>query len=239
MYIHKEKYHNLKAPQEIVPAVYNLIKPVSVVDVGCGIGTFLYCFKEMGVKEVLGIEGTWVNEEQVKKYLAENEFIKHDLDKEIPEVRKFDLAICLEVAEHLKESSADILIDSLCKLSNVILFSAAIPGQRGQGHINEQWPSYWAEKFKKHNFIFKDVLRHLFWDNTAIDVWYRQNIFLVINDDYKIIDEKLKEIEVKSPLDIVHPEIFNDRMNTINKVFSGNMSLYIRYAYKKFRQRFS
>ena len=75
-YIHREDIHNLDAPQVIVPLVMELIKPKTVIDVGCGLGTFLWCFKELGVQTVLGLDGNWVNRDQLFKYLEPHEFLE-------------------------------------------------------------------------------------------------------------------------------------------------------------------
>ena len=112
-YLHTESVHNLTAPQEIVPVIMNLLKPDSVIDIGCGVGTFLYCFKKEGVKEVLGVDGSWVNKELLSKYLTADEFVEMDLEKEFRLQKQYDLVLSLEVAEHISENSADIFIKNL------------------------------------------------------------------------------------------------------------------------------
>ena len=64
--------------------------------------------------------------------------------------RRFDLVNCLEVAEHLDASRADSFVDDLCALGDVVVFSAAIPGQGGTHHVNEQFQSYWQERFRRN-----------------------------------------------------------------------------------------
>src|SRR5687768_14165313 len=151
-YTHSEEVHNLSAPQEIVPQLVKLFNPKSVVDIGCGLGTFLHCFKLEGVKDVLGIDGPWVNKELLKKYLNENEFLERDLEKEILLEKKYDLVLSLEVAEHLAPESADIFIQSLISSGRIIIFSAAIPRQGGQNHVNEQWLPFWEDKFMRYGY---------------------------------------------------------------------------------------
>jgi 2-polyprenyl-3-methyl-5-hydroxy-6-metoxy-1,4-benzoquinol methylase len=80
-YVHTRNAHNLTAPREIVPVIMKLLNPTSVADIGCGIGTFLYCFKESGVKQVLGIDGKWVNKDLLSEYLLPEEFNEFDLEK--------------------------------------------------------------------------------------------------------------------------------------------------------------
>src|SRR5690606_16087480 len=136
---HLEEKHNLIAPSIIAPYVFKEVRPKSVVDVGCGLGTFLRAFKDLGVKDVYGLDGPWVRRDLLYKYIEEGEFEEADLEKPIEVTRRFDLAISLEVAEHLSEARADGFVADLGKLSDNILFSAAIPGQGGDHHINEQW----------------------------------------------------------------------------------------------------
>ena len=130
--------HNLKDPEIIVPVIMEMLRPQSVVDVGCGTGTFLHVFENHGVKKILGLDGDWVNREQLAKNISPDKFMVVDLEKGIDVDEKFDLAVCLEVLEHLGEEYADNVVKSLTQLSNIILFSAAIPGQPGQNHVDGQ-----------------------------------------------------------------------------------------------------
>ncbi|HLP51908.1 MAG TPA: methyltransferase domain-containing protein [Chitinophagales bacterium] len=208
-YIHEETMHNLEAPQQIVPIIMALAQPKSVVDMGCGVGTFLYCFKQNGVNRVLGLDGPWANKELLNKYLTPDEFKEVDLEKPLQNItEKFDLAVCLEVAEHLSESSADTCVKNLTNLSDVILFSAAIPQQLGQNHINEQWPAYWEAKFNAQGYEFHDVLRAPIWNNEKIWWWYRQNIFLVTRKGYQLNTAPLASYPAAQSRSVVHPSIF-------------------------------
>ncbi len=158
-YVHNEDTHNISAPKQIVPIIIDLVKPKSVVDIGCGLGTFLYVFKENGISDVKGIDGEWVNLKLLEKYISIDEFSKENLSDFVDVKRKFDLAICLEVAEHIEECNADNLLKTLTNASDLILFSAAIPLQSGQFHVNEKWPTYWKDKFEQLGYDFFDVVR--------------------------------------------------------------------------------
>lgn len=124
-YVHDESVHNTKAPKEIVPQIIKLIQPNSVVDVGCGIGTWLSVFEDFGVEDVVGIDGDYVN--RTLLHIDEKKFISRDLTKPLKLDRKFDLAVCLEVAEHLPEKSANTFVESLVSLSDTILFLRQFP----------------------------------------------------------------------------------------------------------------
>jgi SAM-dependent methyltransferase len=177
LYIHSEKVHNLTSPREVVPIVLKLLPVHSVLDVGCGTGTWLRAFDENSVTDYLGIDGEYVNKAQLK--IGVDKFMAKDLRQSWSLSRRFDLVLALEVAEHLPEADADQFVASLVNHGDHILFSAAIPGQAGQLHLNEQWPSYWMNKFASHGYYFHDVVRPLVWNNTNVEWWYRQNIFLV------------------------------------------------------------
>jgi len=210
-YIHNTLIHNTRAAQEIVPRIIELFNPKSVVDVGCGIGTWLSVFKEKGIEDILGIDGDFVNQNRLT--ISVENFLPSDLEKKFQINRKFDLALSLEVAEHLRPESADTYIESLTSLSDIIIFSAAIPGQGGQNHLNEQWPDYWEKKFRSRGFISYDNFRTEFWENQKIEWWYRQNILL-----YAKVDN-LNLVE-KTPLRFVHPELFlnkNDEIKVLRK----------------------
>jgi SAM-dependent methyltransferase len=187
----------MNAPREVVPLVMNIVKPSSILDVGCGTGTWLKAFEEIGVSDYVGVDGDYVQRDSLQ--IPNDKFFPVDLCETWSLNRKFDLAISLEVAEHLPESIAHQFVATLVSHADTILFSAAVPGQGGQHHVNEQWPLYWQEKFCKHGFYFHDVIRPLIWDNEKVEWWYRQNIFLLKK-------EKPAFLPFQS-LALVHPQL--------------------------------
>jgi SAM-dependent methyltransferase len=198
IYQHTEAIHNLSAPREVIPLVIDQVNPSSILDVGCGTGTWLKVFQEYGVHDYLGVDGSHLDRSLLK--IPANRFLEKDLRQPFSLDRKFDLVISLEVAEHLDDRYADTHVQVLVEHGNTILFSAAIPNQGGQNHVNEQWPEYWQEKFGKHGFYFRDVIRPQIWNNTQVDWWYRQNIFLVTKGG--------SELQSTNVLPLVHPELF-------------------------------
>ena len=205
-YTHTTRMHNMIAPRLIVKKLLEFYKPNSVIDFGCGLGTFLKAFKEEGVNEVLGLDGPWVNKKLLNDFLTVDEFIEVDLEQDIKLNKKYDLVISLEVAEHLNESKASIFVNNLVNAGDVILFSAAVPYQGGQNHINEQWVEYWQNKFKRHNYRFYDVLRRSLWNEQDIKWWYKQNMFLVVSEDMEMM---LKDINKDEEIiNLIHPEHF-------------------------------
>jgi SAM-dependent methyltransferase len=227
-YHHSEDMHNLQSPREIVPILMKLLQPQSVVDFGCGIGTFLHCFKEQGVKDVLGIDGPWVDKQLLSKYLASNEFMQADLENEINLPKKYDLAISVEVAEHLSDHAAETFVNNLVNAGNVIVFSAALPLQGGQNHINEQWIQYWEEKFSKHGYIVHDVLRPILWENQNVFWWYRQNMVVVAPKEFKFASS----VTYNPIQKLVHYEIYQELASTIRG--RASTSLYFKMLAKHF-----
>jgi hypothetical protein len=197
------------------------INPKSVVDFGCGIGTWLSSFKSMGVQEILGLDGSWVDKSNFVEDVLDD-FQIADLEFPISLTRKYDLAISLEVAEHLSAESARIFVSSLISASDVVLFSAAIPGQDGQNHINEQPLSYWRDLFQEHGYTMYDNIRGRLWNEKELFFWYKQNMVYFSKNELNLL--------TVIPVDIVHPELLNnvrDRTPTIKSI-CFDIFLYIK-----------
>ena len=161
----------------VVPLVNDLVHPSSVLDVGCGIGAWLAEWERNGVKDVTGVDGDYVQRAALR--IDPSRFNAGDLEKGFHLGRRFALVECIEVAEHLDESCADVFVEFLCEHSDTVLFGAAIPGQGGTHHVNEQWPSYWVPKFARAGYRVFDPIRPLiFWDDDRVKVWHRQNLLL-------------------------------------------------------------
>jgi SAM-dependent methyltransferase len=235
-FYHDVRKESLQAANVIVPIIFELVNPHSVIDVGCGSGSFLNLFKHLGTTKILGIDGPWSRKDLVHQFLNENEFKTVNLESEFREDERFDLAINLEVAEHLSEDTADIHVENLVSLSDIILFSAAIPYQGGQNHLNEQWPSYWAEKFRSYGYDFMDILRPVLWGRKEIKSWYQQNIFLVVKRGVTLnfaTLEKYKDPNIV--MDLVHPDIYLNKIQTINRVKNFNILYGIKYFIRKIK----
>lgn len=175
----------------------------SCVDFGCGVGTWLFVIKNH-VKEVdvLGMDFGEPAKEQLR--INPDEYRKRDLSNSINLDKMYDLCISLEVAEHINQERTDVFVENLTRASDIILISAALPGQGGTEHVNEQKLSYWVEKFNRRGFELYDIIRPYIWYNDAIDYWYRQNMVLFCKQGKNIIKPVKTEI---FPMDIVHPEL--------------------------------
>ncbi|MBN9689701.1 MAG: class I SAM-dependent methyltransferase [Verrucomicrobia bacterium] len=191
--------------RDTVPLILQLFPAKRVVDVGCGSGTWTRCYLEAGC-EVLGIDGAFVQEDQL--VFPRDRFRRHDLQQPLTLESRFDLVNCLEVAEHLPEVRADGLISDLCRLADVVVFSAAVPGQGGTHHVNEQWPSYWQPKFKSQGFVPLDCFRPQLWGNPNVAWWYVQNMFAYVRETRLQDFELAVKRSLPWPTDLVHPRAY-------------------------------
>jgi len=224
-YLHRIEEHNTKAAKEVVPIIIDMFKPNSVIDIGCGTGTWLKVFEENGIDNILGIDGAYVKKELIEIPL--NKYIAVNLEQPLKQYEKFDLLLCLEVAEHLKIAREESFIKDLTLLSDNIIFSAALPNQGGQNHLNEQYPDFWIRIFNKYNYEAIDLIRPLIWNNDNVDWWYRQNIlvFKKIDSDISISQKKINPI--------IAQELYESKLNEISSL-QKELSL-IKAGGEKFR----
>jgi SAM-dependent methyltransferase len=188
----------------VVPAVLAEIPARTVVDVGCGEGWWALEFAARGC-QVLGLDGAYVHGSPLG-----DRFRAWDLATPLPDdLGTFDLAVCLEVAEHLPPERAAGFISDLCRLAPTVAFSAAVPGQGGVGHVNEQPPGYWVDHFAVHGFEVSGALRWGLWDDNRVEVWYRQNLLVATStpDDFP----GLFDTPLAAPHYLVHPILFDAR----------------------------
>lgn len=228
-YIHNTDIHHSKDAEQIVPFLIKIFNPSSVADIGCGLGHFLKAFIDAGIKDVTGVEGPWLDES--KLVIGKELVLIRDLEKSLDLQRRYDLVLCLEVAEHLREESAEQLVEVLTSHSNVVIFSAAIPGQGGQNHVNEQWIGYWESLFIKHEYKMYDIIRPYIWNMPEIFWWYRQNIVVCIKSTAEV---KFKTGPVNN---YIHPELYISKVaeakeykDWIDKIISGDIEIDLAQA---------
>lgn len=204
---------SLESAKQIVPLLVEWIKPESVVDVGCGVGTWLSVFNGLGIKDTLGIDGDYVDRRML--LIPEASFMPLDLRQSVRLSRRFDLALTVEVAEHLPPECAQSFVQSLTSLADVVVFSAAVPGQ-GQDsglHLNEQWPDYWAALFQEKGYVPIDCIRRRIWKNEQVCWWYAQNMLVYckrqrIGEYAHLSRGNGEDTEPTSVLPLVHPRLF-------------------------------
>jgi hypothetical protein len=194
-YVHEDKFHQDDAsPKLMVPILNEIFQPKSVVE------------------KILGVDGTWADQSKIDKNIALENFLTVNLEDIFNPDSRFDLAISLEVAEHIDEKYADNFVKTLTNCSDNIVFSAAIPLQGGQNHVNEQWNDYWIEKFSKHGYFCLDVIKPFFWDTKEIFRWYKQNVLFFTNNPESINFESKNVLQ-----NVIHPEMFSRKTQELNE----------------------
>lgn len=235
-YFYSRRYEwTVQAAARILDLVLPRIPPVcSALDVGCGVGAWLAVLQKKGVSDIVGVDGVWVDDKLLK--IPVEKFQRADLSGPLNLERRFDLAICLEVAEHLPPDRAEGFVAELAGAADFILFSAAIPFQGGYGHLNEQWQSYWADLFARRGYAVRDWVRPRLWTDASIPVWYRENLLLFV------AERRLPELvpasdgvpDAAGPLDLVHPEAYLSKVDP--KTLSLGLAM-LRRAWKNRREK--
>jgi cyclopropane fatty-acyl-phospholipid synthase-like methyltransferase len=132
------------------------MNPKNVIDVGCAIGDFVKWFENHQVESV-GIEGS----HGARKYAMTDKILYFDI--RIPLINEefrfnFDLAMSIEVAEHIEPQYADVYVKNLTMMSENLLLTIAGPGQKGHSHVNLQPMTYWDGLFAKFNYYRHAVI---------------------------------------------------------------------------------
>ena len=205
----QEEQDNLHSAARILDILLRYYRPNSILDVGCGLGTWLKAAQGAGIADVMGVDGNWLD---VKRLQVSPERVRTlDLESPFDVGRKFDMAISLEVAEHLSPPAAEGFVASLVRHAPVVLFSAAIPFQGGHHHVNEQFPSYWADHFARFDFRPIDCIRGEIWDSPNVLWWLRQNTMIFAHETVIAGHEVWRQLMAsRAPLSVVHPQLYLD-----------------------------
>ena len=218
------KVGSRRSAQAVVPFLVELLEPRSVVDAGCGTGSWLKVFRENGVDELLGLESGSIDASLLE--IAPEELLLASVLDELPLSRRFDLALCLEVAHYLPPETAPRLVENLSALAPAVLFSSAIPGQGGADAdepSNQQWPDYWAALFEPHGYVCVDCVRPRIWDDEEVEVWYAQNTVLFA--ERSLLEQRpalASEYERARgrPLSVVHPRMFRASQRRLSRALA-------------------
>jgi SAM-dependent methyltransferase len=172
---------SLTSARAVVPLVLRHLKPRSVLDVGCGAGAWVRSYLEAGVVDVAGVDAPYVRRDQL--LFPASRFTPVDVGQAFDLGRRFDVAQCLEVAEHLDAQAGETLAANLVAHSDLVVFSAARPGQGGEHHVNERPYDYWRDLFEQRGFAFFDFLRPRLLARADVEPWYRYNMMLFVHGD--------------------------------------------------------
>jgi SAM-dependent methyltransferase len=212
----------------VVPFVLSLLPVESVIDVGCGLGSWAAAFLANGVRDVWGVDGDYVDRSQLR--IPPRRFWARDLTKPLHFDRTFDLAVCLEVAEHLPESRASGLVADLTSMAPCVLFSAAIPGPTGTNHINSQYLPYWVELFETHGYAAIDPIRPRIWGNDLVEWFYQENTVMFVAPKHALLTE-----DFPKPQSIIHQQLYEQvlhqkpSLGMLARSFPGAVGRSIRY----------
>jgi len=180
-----EYYESLEAKSSrsagpIALSVVRDLDPKTLLDVGCGTGAILAAFAARGV-EVTGLEYS----EAALRYCRARSLKVYKIDLEskasVPFTSLFDIVVSMEVAEHLPGRMADRFVRLLTSYGGVVIFTAAIPGQGGNDHVNEQPHEYWVEKFAKRGFAYlsdRSLAWRDEWERQGVAWWYSRNLMV-------------------------------------------------------------
>ena len=175
------KYINdgaIRSAELVVKKVLEVLPVTSVIDFGCGQGAWLSVWQRLASASVMGIDGDYVNRDAL--LIDRSRFKSWDLTKPLAAERRYDLCQSLEVAEHLPHASADTFVKTLVDHADIVMFSAAVPGQGGENHINERDYEYWRAKFRCHGYVAADYVRPGLCRNAEIESWYRYNTLMFV-----------------------------------------------------------
>lgn len=194
--------------------------PSSVVDIGCGRGAWLAVCAEQGVKRLVGIDGAWISQDMMLDPTIE--FRPADLQAEFLPAESYELALSLEVAEHLHPNASDGFIRSLASHSDAIVFSAAFTAQPGENHINTQPHTFWAHKLLSNGYQLFDFFRPEFWSDARVEPWYRQNTFLYVKPRHPLYDILVRDghhcYEDARFVDCIHPWLYFGALDEIARL---------------------
>jgi SAM-dependent methyltransferase len=176
-----QRIGSLASARSVVPIVMRHLRPLTILDVGCGAGAWVRAYEEAGALQVVGVDADYVHADQLLFDPAR--FHAIDVGGIFRMGREFDLVQCLEVAEHMEPAASEALLDNLVAHAPLVLFSAAPPGQGGENHINERPYGYWRDRFRTRGYALYDFMRPQLRYRRSVEQWYRYNMLLFVRED--------------------------------------------------------
>jgi hypothetical protein len=205
---------SLASAKVVLPMLIDIFRPRSLIDIGCGQGTWSKTAITCGIGDQVGVDGEWARPVLA---IPRDKFRAHDLAAPFDLGRRFDLAVSMEVGEHIAPASSDVFVDNIVRHADAVVFSAAVPYQGGVHHVNEQWPSYWTAKFGPREYRCFDFLRWRIWHDRRIAPWYRQNLLIFANRRNARLIERLEASAAETASGgaaVVHPEMWLSMMDS-------------------------
>ena len=166
----------LGSARAVLPMVFDILEPRSVVDIGCGRGAWLRVAMDLGIPLAEGLDGAYVDKNDL--LIPRDHFFEADLSRPFQTPHCYDLALCLEVAEHLAYRAARSLIcGPHFRRAGGALFRGHSRAAR-HCHINPQFPEFWQKLFAGHDYLALDAPRPRIRSDARVEPWYAQNILL-------------------------------------------------------------
>lgn len=207
----KEDLSRFLTADIVLTEFFKFYQPKSIVDIGCGLGHWLSVCVDKGINDIKGYDGHYVEADKLK--IPRDAFDRHNLESPLVTPKKYDLAITIEVAEHLPEDKADAFVCSLTHCADVILFSAAAAYQGGINHFNEKSPAYWAKLFSEKGFLCFDFMRDILWEKEGVNCVHAQNILVFVKEEKRHLIEPEGLAPVLSPRLMYHPEFVKIKLD--------------------------
>ncbi|MBW1872771.1 MAG: hypothetical protein JRJ19_11945 [Deltaproteobacteria bacterium] len=173
----------VSSAKTVIDVLFENFKPGRVIDLGCGCGVHSYFLRKKGV-EVVCLDGVQPPEEH--SFVSDIHI--RDLTVRFDNIwGDFDLALCLDVGEHIPKDLSGIFLENITSFCDTLLLACAPPGQGGHHHVNEQPKRYWIKRLAEHRFgynrkrtgilleTFKKNRTEFMWMNEHISVYERQN----------------------------------------------------------------
>lgn len=197
--------------------------PHSVVDLGGNTGAWCKAFKEAGAQKVLCIDHPRTLRENL--LIDASEFLAWDLGTALPAPVPCDLAVSLEVLEHVPEPAGEAAVDFLTQSAPVVLFSAAVPGQPGWEHINCRPHAYWKELFQRRGFKRLDIIRPRIMADPSMPFWYRQNLFLFAQATglERIRVQQVPFESIADDFELVHTHVLKEYRKNPSLTLAGSL----------------
>lgn len=231
---------SMRSAAIVVPVMLQHYPACSILDVGCGRGAWLAEWDRAGVKDYLGLDGNYVDRK--KLLISRERFRSQELTMSFDLARKFDLAICLEVGEHIVPEATETFIDNICRHADAVLFSAAVPGQGGTGHVNEQNCEFWRGRFAARGYRLFDFVREAIHAHDMVEPWYRFNSMYFARGESiaKLSPTALaSEIEDDEQIPDFAPTIWHLRNAVINRLPTPVVDrlIVLKRRYMQFRRK--
>jgi SAM-dependent methyltransferase len=170
----------LRSAEVVVSLVQESLPIRSVFDVGCGRGGWLRVWQRHGVDDVFGIDGPYLDPQTL--LIPREKYQAADLSRPLTLGRQFDLVESLEVGEHIAVEHSNQFLETILSHGKPVLFSAAVPGQGGTYHVNEQPYEHWRDRFAERGYALFDFVRPHIVKNRSVDYFYRYNILLFAHE---------------------------------------------------------